>query len=185
MKLILASQSVARKKVLEDLGFELETVISDYDESCPIIEPGSYVKMIAENKMKQLSIPRTENILTCDTIIYFEGERIGKMQTRDDAFRLLRRLSGKKHSVYTGYCYYDRGRNEYRSGYEEAHVWFRDLSDDDIERNLDTGDWKGAAGAYRIQESGKDLISHTEGHIWVIIGLPKELISDLMNTSVR
>jgi septum formation protein len=85
---------------------------------------------------------------------------------------MLKELSGRTHSVFSGFCLSFPGDNELYSGYEQARITFFALSDEEIESYLQTQEWRLAAGAYRIQQKGIRLISSIEGSYFTVAGLP-------------
>ena len=178
---ILASQSIARKKLLEDLGLHVETFPTDCDESHEEADPGQVVQLLASRKLdvyrkthQEYTIP----VLCCDTLVWYEGRLIGKPEDRKQAKEQLRAFSGKSQSVYSGWAIWYK-KNIY-AGTDTATVYFKDLSEAVIESYLDTNEWKGAAGSYRIQEKGKALIDHVVGDFTTVIGLPLLQISEIL-----
>jgi len=98
-----------------------------------------------------------------------DGDVLGKPRDREHAKQMLRRLSGRSHVVMTGVAVAWRGRTS--SGVEEVGVTFRDLSDDEIERYIDTGEPMDKAGAYGIQGFGATIVDRVDGDYFAVMGL--------------
>lgn len=176
-EVILASQSVARKWLLENEGIKVHAMPTGIDEFSDKKDPEGHVEDLAMQKMGRFldehphpALP----VICCDTMIFFEGELIGKARSIEEARAMLRRFSGRKQVIACGYAFYWHGRVFH--GSDTANVRFKVLSDKDIEEYLATGEWKGAAGAYRIQWKGKSLVESTEGSEATMLGLPQEKI---------
>nr|MCR5761432.1 Maf family protein [Sphaerochaetaceae bacterium] len=103
----------------------------------------------------------------------------GKPKNAEEAASMYRFLSGKKHSVLSGVCMYIPGRGMTESCCVRSDVYFRELSEEDIKRYIETGDYKGVAGAYRIQSYGYTLMEKISGSLSNIIGLPLEKMLEL------
>ncbi len=101
-----------------------------------------------------------------------DGRVLGKPRNRDEARTFLRSLSGVPHRVSTGLAFTDRNSGAVRTILEETEVVFAELSDDEIEGYLDTGEWEGAAGAYRIQGRAAFLVERVIGSWSCVVGLP-------------
>lgn len=175
--IILASQSVARKALLEEMGIEVTTCPTHSDESHNLSDPDQVVAMLAMRKLESYrethptySLP----VICCDTLISFQGKLIGKPSNREEAKSQLQAFSGKAQLVHSGWALW-YGKTIYGDS-DQAKVCFRTLTDADIEAYLDTLEWKGAAGSYRIQGKGQGLIESIEGDKGTIIGLPIEQI---------
>jgi septum formation protein len=179
--LTLASQSVARKALLQSLGIEVTTYATHCDESHQESDPAKAVALLSERKLQAfLSVHpnASEPVLCCDTLIAFEGVLIGKPIDQEEARAQLSSFSGKAQEVHSGWALWYEGRQY--GGSDKALVWFKHLDDDDIEGYLQTDEWKGAAGSYRIQGEGRALIDHIEGDEATVIGLPLLQISEIL-----
>ncbi len=176
---VLASESVARRMMLEQAGFSVTVIPSGAPEDESRSTPGDTVEHLSRIKMEAVlhggTIPRDllcSPVITADTIVT-SGERIfGKPGSREDAREMLRELSGMTHSVFSGFCLYFPEDNELFSGYDEAQITFFALGELEIETYLQTEEWRSAAGAYRIQQKGISLISSIEGSYFTVAGLP-------------
>ena len=106
MKIYLASASPRRREILSALGVRFEVVRSDADESSDEKDPGRLTELLAKRKAEGALIENGEDalVIACDTVVFAEGEILGKPQNAKDAERMLRLLSGKTHSVVSGIC---------------------------------------------------------------------------------
>ena len=199
MKLILASNSPRRKELLAGLGIPYDVlVIKGIDESYPDDLPANEVaEFIARKKAKayegqrskvksqrQNSSEKTSDLrpstfdsilLTADTIVVCDGEILGKPRDAEDACSMLRKLSGKTHQVYTGYCL-QKGEKTV-SGTVCSDVTFKELSDEEITHYVNEYKPFDKAGAYGIQEwIGYIGITGIRGSYYNVMGLPVQRI---------
>lgn len=189
MKIILASASPRRKEILSDLGLDF-TVIPAPDDAEPEIH--EMIDAIVAAQAKARTVARTLNeadkrnepvILGADTIVCYKKEVLGKPKDKDDAIRMLKMLSGKKHTVATGICTVlamgdDPTKYPDWSAIEKTEVVFRTLSDDEIIRYVETGEPMDKAGSYAIQGIGKVLVESVHGCYSNVVGLPVNLVLD-------
>jgi septum formation protein len=184
-KVILASQSPRRKKLLEDLGLKFETQPVDIDESYP-----SYLKAqdialyLSQLKAKVFNFDKLcENclIITADTIVWQDGQVLPKPKNDEEATRILNLLSGNIHEVITGVTF--RTRQRIFSFYSSTKVYFKELSSEEIAYYIDNFKPFDKAGAYGIQEwIGYIGIEKIEGSYFNVVGLPvQKLYTELQN----
>ena len=186
MHIILASNSPRRKELLAGLGIPYDVfVLQGIDESYPDTLPANEVaEYIARKKAKayrnenaKLSIINCQLsiILTADTIVVCDGEILGKPHDADDACAMLRKLSGKTHQVYTGYCLQTADKTV--SGTVCSDVTFKELSDEEITYYVEKYNPLDKAGAYGIQEwIGYIGITGIRGSYYNVMGLPVQRI---------
>ncbi len=171
-RFILASASPRRKQLLEQAGYAFEIVVSDADESLPAgITPEKAVQLNAARKAQVVA----ENnpgavVLGCDTVVAIDGEILGKPGDEAEAKRMLRRLSGNTHTVYSGVCITD-GKKETIFAVA-TDVTFYALSDRTIDAYVATGEPMDKAGAYGIQGLGCVLVREIAGDYSNVVGLP-------------
>ncbi|MGP7816827.1 Maf family protein [Niallia sp. 01092] len=170
--LILASSSPRRKELLEDLRLSFEVSSSDVDESFDhALSPEEVVMDLAKRKAEAISSNKNNTfIIGADTIVFYDGNILGKPKTREQAFSMLKQLSGKTHSVFTGVAIVANGSSS--QFYEKTNVLFWELSDEEIHRYLDTGEPFDKAGAYGIQGVGRILVKKITGDYFTVVGLP-------------
>ena len=175
--ILLASGSPRRREILEQYGFPLIVRPTDTDESLRDDLPvGERVMALALDKARA-AIGRIRHddprwILAADTLVSVDGTILGKARNRNEARAFLGCLSGVPHTVSTGLALTDRSSGMTRTILEETKVIFSRLSDREIEAYLDTGEWVGAAGAYRIQGCAAFLIDQVLGSWSCVVGLP-------------
>ncbi|NQT58367.1 MAG: septum formation protein Maf [Bacteroidetes bacterium] len=185
-KIILASASIARKQILEQAGFMVIVKPTDAIEENSVKYPGENVKSLSQYKLDifKRQTPNWETlrvpVITADTIVLCREVILGKPLGKDIAKQMLQQLSGKVHSVYTGFSILFPGIKKCVSGYEAAEVTFFPLSSNDIDKYLDTNEWMRAAGAYKVQGVGLRLISSIKGSYFTIAGLPIHQISGIL-----
>ncbi len=178
---VLASKSVARKKLLEDLGLVVTIEATHCDESHHESDPAQAVHLLAKRKMAEYMAlhPQYEKaVITCDTLVSCDGMLIGKPANRQEARAQLHMFSNKAQVVHSGWALWYE--NRVYDGSDEAQVIFKALDASAIEEYLDLEEWRGAAGSYRIQQRGKELVRSVEGDIATVIGLPLLQISEIL-----
>ena len=177
-QLTLASTSLQRRAILEQLRIPFEVVAPTYVEHDPPgLEPTDLVRVHAEGKAR--SVHREAQLtLGVDTTVVLDGRIYGKPVDRDDAARMLNELSGRTHTVISGVCLLGAGEDVI--GHEITDVTFRLLSHDAVTAYLDSGEWEGRAGAYAIQGLGGRLVERIEGDYLNIVGLPSALLVSLL-----
>jgi septum formation protein len=179
--LILASASPRRKELLEQAGLSFTVVPSDVDEDeITITEPDHYVRYLAEAKARDIADRYPENwVLGADTIVLLDRLILGKPGTRDEAFSMLKKLSGRSHFVFTGFCLACHSKNRIVSGAVKTLVRFKELSDAEITWYVNTPEPYDKAGAYAIQGLGTFLVKDIEGSYTNVVGLP---VCEIMET---
>lgn len=181
--LYLASGSPQRSRLLRDAGIPFEVLGSDGDEDA-IHLPNPLAMALERARVKAEGAriahllrewPRNGVVLAADTVVAVADEILGKPQDDADARRMLRLLSGTRHKVVTGHsCLVPaRGAEPARqaSFVSFAYVSMRDLSDDDIEHYLTTGESVERSGGYAIQESADAFVTEVEGEHDAVVGL--------------
>lgn len=172
-RVILASASPRRRELLALVGIEHEVVPANIDESYQQGEtPRQHAERLARGKASALQgkVDGDALIIGSDTIVVVDGDVLGKPTDRAHAEAMLRRLSGRSHTVMTGVAV--RWREQLVSDLVEVDVSFRLLSDDDIARYVDTGEPMDKAGAYGIQGYGATIVDRVDGDYFAVMGLP-------------
>ena len=169
---IVASASPRRKEILSMGGFGFRIIPSDCDETIKEkLSPEETLKVLAERKALSV-LEKNENsvVLGCDTVVALGDEILGKPSDREDAFKMIKALSGKTHRVCTGVCIADK--DKIKSFVSVAEVEFYELSDETAESYVATGECDDKAGAYGIQGLGGTLVKSIKGDYYAIVGLP-------------
>ena len=183
--IILASGSPRRREILSDLGAELKIITADVDESSDERDPERLAEALAikkgqavyEKLLRNGSSDATLPIISADTVVFCEGEIMGKPCDRADAERMLEKLSGKAHTVTTGICVISNGVPF--SSYLTTRVFVDPLTDEEINAYIDTRDPFDKAGAYGIQGVFSKHISKIDGCYFNVVGLPINALSKL------
>lgn len=183
--IILASKSPRRLELLRMLGLNVETASPDIDESAVEADSPSHLaeklaKTKAEKVYRDLH-PEGCPVVAADTLVEIGGRILGKPRSVAEAGEMLRMLSGKLHYVHTGLAVIYSGT--FASAVETATVHFRELSDDEIESYIMSGEPMDKAGAYGIQGRAGAFVDRIEGDFFSIVGLPLcRLVTLLRNT---
>ena len=173
-KIILASNSPRRKELLKSAGVEFEVIVSDINEDVHICDdPKRMVLDLAKAKAEAVKskINSDAVIIGADTVVYLD-EIFGKPSSKNEAMMMLERLSGRKHSVYTGICICDTYENKYIGKAVETIVEFREITKDEIIEYVDTGEPYDKAGAYAIQGGAAKFVRSVCGDYNNVVGLP-------------
>ena len=171
MKLVLASKSPRRSEILKNAGFDFVIRTADADETIAEgTNPEDAVVMLAARKAMAVERAKDEVVLGADTIVVLDDKILGKPKDREDAFNMLRSLSGRVHSVFTGVCAIsDKGSMTFA---EETKVEFYPLTDEEINTYIDSNDCYDKAGAYGIQGLASKFIRGIKGDYFNVVGLP-------------
>ena len=184
MNFILASASLRRQELLNRLIDHFEVIISDFDEGKVVFDgnPENYVKTLAASKAieVQKNADKYSYILGADTVVFLEGRILGKPKDREDAFSMLRALSGCTHEVYSGIALLHEGDSLLVTDSSKTIVKFSELSNDEINTYLDMGEWHDKAGAYGIQGFAGRFIEGIEGDYYNVMGLPLNTLYKLL-----
>lgn len=186
MKIILASGSPRRREILSALGMQFEIIIPDVDESSNVTDPAELVRQLSLRKaqaVRDILISRGEDIsdtliIASDTIVWCGGEVLGKPCDRADARRMIKMLSGREHSVFSGValCCGEQSCADF----ERTNVRFAEVSESALELYLDSCAYLDKAGAYAIQEAAALFIRGIEGDYLNVVGLPVRRLYELM-----
>jgi septum formation protein len=179
-RLILASSSPRRKELLENLRLKFEISSSDADESfSEELSPSDAVMELASRKSKTVALTFPDCfVIGSDTVVVHEGIILNKPAGEQEAFEMLSKLSGNTHSVYTGVSIITPEK-EIRF-YEKTDVTFWDLSDEEIDTYIKSGEPFDKAGGYGIQGFGSMLVKEINGDYYTVMGLPvSRLIREL------
>jgi len=179
MKILLASTSPRRREILALLGVPFEVVTPAYDEvSSPHVPIREEVVAFALGKAQSVAVRHPGAIVIgSDTMIELAGDKIGKPNDRADAAQLLRRLSGKTHTIYTSLAIVDGAGGPGLQSVEEVSVTMRPLTQAEIERYLDLNESLDKAGAYSVQGQGHRIISAMKGDYLAAVGMPLKPIA--------
>jgi septum formation protein len=174
MELILASNSPRRAELLKQAGFNFKIIPSLYSEEIQFpADPSLLVKEHALNKAKQVAQTISSGlVIGADTVVFLEGQIMGKPLGIDEAVKMLSDLSGKSHQVFTGVALVEVPAWKQKVDFEMTEVKFRSLSYNDIKAYTATKEPFDKAGAYGIQGKGAVLVEGIKGCYFNVVGLP-------------
>ncbi len=178
MKVILASKSPRRRELLAQIGLDFIIDPAFGEENIVSSDPREVVKELSAQKAEEIAQKNHEEALVIgsDTIVSLNDEIMGKPADKEEAFRMLKKLQGNSHSVYTGVTLIklDLHGEEIKriSFYEETKVNFYPMSDGEIEAYIASGEPMDKAGAYGIQGAAAAYIKGIEGDYNNVVGLP-------------
>ncbi|WP_284652137.1 Maf-like protein [Flavobacterium terrisoli] len=177
-KIILASGSPRRQQFLKDLDLDFEIRLKDiaeiYPEDLQGVEITNFLAILKANAFEG-EIAENEILITSDTIVWFENKALGKPKDYNDAFQMLKSMSGKTHEVITSVCFKTTAKTE--TIFEATKVAFNKISDDDIRYYLDNYKPFDKAGAYGIQEwIGLVAIARIDGSYTNVVGMPTDKV---------
>jgi septum formation protein len=172
---------------MEQAGLEFSVIPSSvHEDSVSESSPASYARKLAECKAKDISNKYPDSwVIGADTIVLIQNTILGKPGNSDEARRMLKNLSGKTHQVLTGYCICCEAKSRFFSETIKTDVLFKELSDEEIEWYVHTGEPFDKAGAYAIQGLGTFLVKRIKGSYTNVVGLPVcEVVEFLINEGV-
>lgn len=171
MKLVLASKSPRRSEILKNAGIDFTVRVADADETIPEgTKPEDAVVFLAARKALAVERADDETVLGADTIVVLDDKILGKPKDKEDAYNMIKSLSGRVHSVFTGVCAVGNGVS--LTFAEETKVEFYPLSEDEINEYINTNEPYDKAGAYGIQGLASKFIRGIQGDYFNVVGLP-------------
>ena len=190
MKIILASQSPIRKELLKQMGYEFQVLVSNADE---ILEEG----LSLEEQSKQLAYIKAKTvfdetsgdrlIIGADTMIIKDGLLYGKPKDKEDAIKMLKMLKNTDHKAITSICVLVQKNCEYKEylDYDITKVFFKDMTDEEIEYWIKVGNPFNKAGAYALQSPFCAFVEKVEGNFTTVQGLPTHKLYDIMKQYIE
>jgi septum formation protein len=172
--LILASASPRRKQLLRQAGVVFRVMPSRYREGAPQGEPGVFAQLSALAKASEVAarVKTPAWVLGADTVVVLGKKIFGKPSGREQAGRMLRQLSGREHVVVTGVAWVNTRTHKTRVSAVRTKVRMRVLEPRELEAYLDSGEWRGKAGAYGIQGRAGAFVDNVNGCYFNVVGLP-------------
>jgi len=185
--LVLASASPRRHELLADAGWSFDVSAPDIDETPRSgEEPLAYCERLAREKARAGADGRERgSVLAGDTTVLVDGEILGKPEDGGEAWRMLRRLSGRTHEVASavGWLHLPSGR--LLSGVAVSEVSFDALDDAVVERYVEGGEWRGKAGGYALQGEAGAFARLVSGARDTVVGMPMDLVRELLRRWAR
>jgi nucleoside triphosphate pyrophosphatase len=185
--LILASGSPRRQQFFKDLGLDFQIILKpvkeEYPERLRHFEISNYLAQLKslpfENELKKNDI-----LITSDTIVWHKNKALGKPKNENDAFKMLRLLSGETHEVISSVCF--KTNSSEKTVHNITKVSFKNLTDEEIWYYINNYNPLDKAGAYGIQEwIGHIGVTKIEGSYFNVMGLPVHMVYDSLNTIVN
>lgn len=186
--IILASSSPRRQEILKLLNIPFQVIIPNIDETISQgFNPEEASELIARQKISEIIHSRPQGqelpwILSADTVILFNNKIYGKPQNPEEAFNFIKTFQGKTHEVLTSIVLYCGKTKSTTSKVCKTKVTFSPMTDEEIQWYVDTGEWHGAAGGYRIQELASCFIQKIEGSQSCVTGLPIRELYDILKS---
>ena len=189
-KIILASASPRRKELLKKLQIPFTVEASNYDENINLkLKPLELAKELSNGKVQAVAKNHKNEdaiVIGADTFVVFKNKILGKPHTAKKAKEMIKEMNGKSHSVITGFTVLDIKSGRKVSKAVESRVFFRKLTNKEIDDYIRIGEPLDKAGAYAIQEFGAILIEKIEGDYTNIVGLPlAPLIEELKKFGIK
>lgn len=186
MRYILASKSPRRRELLSEIVKDFEIITKDVDETLPEgIHPREGVELLAVRKGEAVAKEAGKDalVISSDTLVEIGGIPLGKPIDKADAVSMLKLLSGKAHNVHTGVAVHFGGR--VFSGVATTAVYFRKMTDVEIDAYVESGDPMDKAGSYGIQSGGGIFVERIEGDYDTVVGLSVALTRRLIEEATK
>jgi septum formation protein len=185
VRLVLASASPARRATLRAAGIFPEVVVSDVDESAYTADsPGALAQVLATAKARavaELSLAEDALVVGCDSVLDLDGVALGKPSDSAEAVRRWRSMRGRTGTLVTGHCVVDTRNGKQVEGTSSTQVTFADLSDDEIDAYVATGEPLNVAGAFTIDGLGGAFVTSLVGDHHTVVGISLPLLRDLLH----
>ena len=184
-RIVLASQSPRRHQLMSEAGYSFEVVLPGENAECGICSKESTPELVARLAFQKAAdvAPRVEGtaiIVACDTVADIMGRVLGKPEDRKHADEMLRLLSGREHSVYSGLCVLPVPGGEPIVKVEKSVLKMNELSEAEIEDYLDSEDWLGKSGAFGYQD-GHPWLHLLSGTADTVVGLPMATLANVLS----
>ena len=184
LQLILASQSPQRRQLLSEAGYEFLVRAPSGSAECGICSretPPEMVARLARQKAADVADQFNQaTIIGCDTVAECMGTTLGKPANQQHAREMLQLVRGRKHSVYSGLCIWQRPGNQVNIQVEVTSLYMEPFSDAELDEYLQSGQWEGKSGAFGLQDrtGWLKVLSGSESNV---IGLPLELLERMLS----
>ena len=188
-RIILASGSPRRRELLAKLNIDFEIITSDADETIDSDNPETIVETLSERKARAVFDTITDDnvlVIGADTIVYYDGEVLGKPEDEEDARGMLSMLSDRTHQVYTGVSIISRikGEEKIKTFSDRTDVTFYEIDKFDLADYIKTGSPMDKAGAYGIQDDFAKHVKKIDGDYNNVVGLPLSKLYQELKTII-
>ncbi len=184
VSIILASASPRRRQLLAEAGYKFSSVSPDVDESAfsaERVSPCEYVRRLALAKAKNVAAGHPDClVIGADTVVDFNGEIIGKPADAKEAEQITKKLFSAPHKVVTAVAIVRIVDGTEIVESDTTTVYPKQMTAEQIGEHIKSGSWRGKAGAYAIQEGGDEFIEKIEGSLTNVMGLPMELLQQML-----
>jgi septum formation protein len=174
-RLVLASSSPRRYELLKQMGLDFDVIPSRIEEGglLPGESPREHVLRLSEAKARDVTMQYPDAwVIGADTIVFVDGTVLGKPKSREEAMEMLRQLSGKEHTVLTGFSVSHIGRGKKDREAVQTSVKVKPLTEDEMKWYIGTDEPFDKAGAYAIQGIGSFMVESIRGSYTNVVGLP-------------
>ncbi|MBO8137255.1 MAG: septum formation inhibitor Maf [Desulfotomaculum sp.] len=180
--LVLASSSPRRRELLQSLGLNFEVRVKPVSEDFPSgMEPGAVVEILSERKARAVAEELDDGlVIGSDTVVTYNNKILGKPQNEGQAKEMLRTLQGSSHYVYSGVAVIDAASGKTEVTHQRTRVKMKNMTEDEIESYVSTGEPMDKAGAYAIQGIASIFIEEIEGCYFNVVGMPLERLAYLL-----
>ncbi len=181
MRLVLASGSPARLRVLRNAGFDPEVVVSGVPEDIDVTPTASLVRELAERKAEAVA-PQCPGslVIGCDSMLEVDGRARGKPGNEAGAIEMWRTQSGRTGTLMTGHCVIDTARNLRRSAVAHTLIRFAEPDDDELRAYVASGEPLVTAGAFTIEGKGAPFVAGIDGDPGNVLGLSVPTMRSLL-----
>jgi len=186
--IILASASPRRKQLLAEAGYKFTSVTPSIDESAFPVERYTaceYAKQLALAKAKSVAEKHPDSlVISADTVVDFNGQIIGKPADAKEAEQITKKLFSRPHKVITAVAIVRLSDNTELVASDSTTVYPKKLTAEQVAEHIKSESWRDKAGAYAIKEAGDEFIERIEGSLTNVMGLPMELLQQLLRNLV-
>lgn len=181
-KIVLASKSPRRRELLRQIGLDFVVDVSEIDEDkISHASPLGLAKNLSKVKAEKIAKKHKDAIIiAADTLIVLNNEIIGKPKDKEDAKKMLQKLSGKTHFVITGFTIHDSRSKKEITKALTSKVKFKKMTEKEINDYVETEEPLDKAGGYGIQDKGAVFIEKVEGDFFNVVGLPVFTLSEIL-----
>lgn len=174
MKLILASNSKARKDIFDMIGWKYEVIASNVEEKSNAIDPKQYVIDLSKDKANSVASKIADKalIVSADSIIYMDNEKFEKPKSKEEAFKYIKKMSGKVNYAVTGVTIKDLYQNKEISFAETTEVYFKNVTDKDISWYVENEKYLLDRAGYSLEGKTSLFVDKIVGDYYNVLGLP-------------